>query len=240
MSSRFTDLFSSLQRQLKTELESDRQVHQHPVAKGEASEYGWVELFSAHLPNRYEVNSAFIIDSSGNTSDQIDVVVYDHQYTPIWYNQKGQRFIPAESVYAVFEVKQSLNKQNVEYAGEKAASVRQLKRTSYRIIHAGGEHEPRELFDIIAGILSYDSDWTPPFGESLIAALESLDDGYLNIGCAVANGAFEVQYEGGTIDLNIKRGDDTLIFFMLSLLHRLQALGTVPAIDYNAYSSHFS
>lgn len=241
MSSNFEDLFSSLQTQLGAELEGSRRAQQHPVAKGEASEKGWVNLLSDHLPNRYEVSSAFVIDSNGNTSDQIDITIYDHQYTPIWYNKKGERFIPSESVYAAFEVKQSLNKENVEYAGDKALSVRDLERTNYKIVHAGGEYEPRPLFEIVTGILTYDSEWNPPLGDSLAGVLNSLERGrHLNIGCAVSDGAFEVRYEGGGTEVIRRSGENTLVFFMLSLLKTLQGLGTVPAIDYDAYSAQIS
>ena len=42
-------------------------------------------------------------------SEQIDVVVFDRQYSPFIFNYEGQTIIPAESVYAVFEAKQTVN-----------------------------------------------------------------------------------------------------------------------------------
>jgi hypothetical protein len=45
-------------------------------------------------------------------------------------------YIPAESVYAVFEVKQDV-KGNIDYAAQKVESVRRLKRTSIEMVASG-------------------------------------------------------------------------------------------------------
>ena len=239
MQNRLRDLFVSLQAQLSTNLNSNRAVLTHPGAKGEASESNWLNMLEAHLPHRYQADKAFVIDSNGNCSDQIDIVIYDRQYTPLLYNRDGQRFIPAESVYAVFEVKQELSRKHVEYAGAKAASVRRLHRTSARIPHAGGEYEPRPPFPIIAGILAYSSEWKPPLGEPLVEALQSQPiDERLDLGCAVADGAFEAIYhDEGKVEVKRSEGEVTLIYFFLRLLERLQRLGTVTAINYEVYTS---
>lgn len=239
MQNQLRQLFVSLQAQLSTNLSSSRAAITHPGAKGEASESNWLNMLEAHLPHRYQAAKAFVIDSDGNRSDQIDIVIYDRQYTPLLYNRDGQRFIPAESVYAVFEVKQELNREHVEYAGAKAASVRRLLRTSARIPHAGGQYEPRAPFSIAAGILAYSSVWKPPLGAGLREALQSQrSDERLDLGCAVADGAFEVMYnEEGKAEVRQGESEVALIYFFLRLLERLQRLGTVTAIDYEVYAS---
>lgn len=167
-------LFLSLQEQMTTKLSTNREMILHPGTKGDASELNWIKWFEDYLPKRYNVNKAFVIDCEGNISEQIDVVIYDRQYSPFIFNQDSVFYIPAESVYAIFEVKQELNKQYIEYAGEKAASVRRLKRTSAVIPHAGGQYSPKVPFTIIAGILTLSSSWNPPLGESLEESLQSL------------------------------------------------------------------
>ena len=146
-------LFLHLQDQLATRLQSNRAMIDHPGAKGSATEEGWREMLGEYLPKRYCVSKAFVIDADGGQSDEIDLVVYDRQYSPFLFKQDGAIFIPAESVYAVFEVKQSLTAQNVGYAIEKAASVRRLRRTSVTITHVAGTSDPRPLFPILAGLL---------------------------------------------------------------------------------------
>ncbi len=90
-------------------LETVRQSFGHPRTKGDASEKVWLELLQTYLPQRYQAATAHVVDSKGVFSDQIDVVVFDRQYSPFIFNYQGQTIIPAESVYAVFEAKQSIN-----------------------------------------------------------------------------------------------------------------------------------
>lgn len=122
--------YAGLQAQLTAGLHSSRVVIDHPGSKGAGTEVNWLEMLQAHLPKRYQAESAFVIDSDGKQSEQIDILLYDRQYTPELYNAKGQRIIPAEGVYAAIEVKQVLDKKNLIYASDKIASVRRLKRSS--------------------------------------------------------------------------------------------------------------
>jgi hypothetical protein len=231
------DLFESLQSQLVVSLSGHRKVLSHPGAKGDASELDWIAMLKDHLPSRYQVSKGFVIDYQGQRSEQIDIVVYDRQYTPLLFNQQSQLFIPAESVYGVLEVKQTLDSKNISYAGSKAASVRALERTSASIVHAGGTHDPRDLSPIIAGILALESSWSPPFGDSFNQILARADIAeQIDLGCAVMDGSFEVQYgDNGAISLKTCDSTISLSYFFFTLLSRLQAIGTVPAIDYGRY-----
>ena len=230
-------LFLHLQDQLATRLQSNRAMIDHPGAKGSATEEGWREMLGEYLPKRYCVSKAFVIDADGGQSDEIDLVVYDRQYSPFLFNQDGAIFIPAESVYAAFEVKQSLTAENVRYAIEKAASVRRLRRTSVTITHAGGAFTPRPPFQILAGLLTLESDWRPPLGNALMERLAAGPrEGRLDLLCALRHGSVEVAYsEENGAELDASAPDTALIFFFLRLLARLQALGTVPAMDLREY-----
>lgn len=76
----------------------------------------------------------------------------------IWYfsNKRANSSLP--KAYAVFEIKQNLNKDHMEYAQEKAESVRSLIRSSAPIQHAGGQYKPKPLHEILAGVLTTKSD----------------------------------------------------------------------------------
>ncbi len=117
-------LLAGLHGEISLRLERSRSALGHPVAKGDATEGIWIELLRNYLPERYRVDRAFVIDSTDTTSQQIDIVVYDRQYTPLIFKQDGTLVIPAESVYAVFEAKQSIDAEQVDYAARKIAGVR--------------------------------------------------------------------------------------------------------------------
>jgi hypothetical protein len=229
-------VFMELQSQMISRLSTDGAAIRHPTTKGDASELNWIDMLSRYLPERYQVNKAFILDYEGTLSEQIDVVIYDRQYSPFLFNQDGAIYVPSESVYAVFEVKPNLSKEVIKYAGHKAMSVRKLKRTSIKIPHAGGQYQPKKPFDIIAGILTLKSDWKPALGSSLLSVCETLSNlEKIDLGCCLRCGGFNLRY-GTTVKIQKSEKDDALIFFFLRLLERLQRLGTVAAMDISQYA----
>ena len=180
------------------------------------------------------VLSAHVVDSEGTFSDQIDVVVFDRQYSPFIFSFQGQTVVPAESVYAVFECKQSIDAGMVRYAKEKISSVRSLHRASLPIPHAGGEYPPKPLQHILGGLLTLESGWSPALGEPLERALlEGPAGSRLDLGCVAAHGIFSCDEDGcGTITPMGKPATA----FLFELIARLQEKATVPMIDVRAYA----
>ena len=189
----------------------------------------------------------------------MDIVIYDAIYTPFIFKQDDFMYIPAESVYAVFEVKQDV-KGHIEYAAQKVESVRKLKRTSIGMVASGRDTIARPLTKIIGGILtttsSYIGNDTVKKQLKELAGLQTLD-----LGCLCDTGSFYVDYnetvpEGinPTNNVNDNRRyieqvynsreineikfsdkDVSLFTFFLQLVSYLKSIGTVPAIDINAY-----
>lgn len=227
--------FAMQQAMLKTQLEMSSASITHNGTMGDVNEKHFIEIIKRYMPDRYAVDTGIIIDSCGKTSDQIDVVIFDNQYTPTLLDQQNHRFIPAESVYAVFEVKPNIDKGYLEYAGKKAESVRKLHRTSVPIAHAGGEYPAKPHFSIIAGIVATRIEWTDNFGESFKKIHNSLPDSQkLDCGLAVSGESFDT-FDADKV-LTVRSNQNTLMFFLFRLLQKLQSLGTVPAIDWNAYA----
>jgi len=229
-------LLAGLHAEIEHRLSSARKMFGHPVAKGDASEGVWLELLLKYLPERYKATRAFVVDSKGRFSNQMDIVVYDRQDSPFILNHEGQCVVPAESVYAVFEAKQSIDASQVRYAQEKIASVRQLHRTSLAIPHAGGTFPPKTLTHILGGLLTFESEWTsPPLGNALNSVLiEKSGDSQLDLGCVAAHGVF-ARNSDGTYDIDLGRRSATA--FLLELIARLQEQATVPMIDVRAYAA---
>jgi hypothetical protein len=227
-------LLGKLHDDIERRLATVRETFEHSGTKGDASEHVWLEFLKIYLPERYRAERAHVVDSNGAFSQQMDVVVFDRQYSPLIFTYEGQTILPAESVYAVFEAKQSINAEHVGYAREKVASVRRLVRTSLPIPYVEGTYRAKALTPILGGILTFESDWTPPLGDSLVKALEfDRPESGLDIGCVAAHGMFTCSEKGCYV---ITPQGKPATAFLLELIARLQSLGTVPMIDTRAYS----
>lgn len=233
------ELFTNLNNDVNQRLETTRRSFAQPSTTGDASENVWLKILNTYLPKRYRAAKAHVVDSEDAFSEQIDVVVYDEQYSPLIFRYEGQTIIPAESVYAAFEVKQTLNTKHVGYACQKVASVRRLHRTSLRIPYAGGTYPSKPLIHILGGLLTLESDWKPPLGESLLAKLGSKGDcDRLDLGCVAAHGYFKLDKNGE--EYEIYKGGKPATAFLFELISRLQSSGTVQMIDVQAYARWLS
>jgi len=232
-------IFGSLQNKLLSELKVSKSSISHPGTQGSVTESRWRAMLSEHLPVRYCATQAFVVDSKGAISEQIDVVIYDRQYSPFIVNQDDAKFITAESVYGVFEIKPTTNASTLDYASKKIASVRKLHRTSAPIPHAGGVYKPKPLTPIIGGLLSVDDGWRTNGPVKIRQKLTSYDATHrLELGCILKGLSYEAEYESDKIRTftTASKADKSLVFFLLRLLARLQELGTVAAVDLRAYS----
>jgi hypothetical protein len=228
-------ILAGLHDDIQRRLETVRQAFAHPVAKGDASEKVWLELLQTYLPQRYQAAKAFVVDSNGVFSEQIDVVIFDRQYSPFIFQFEDQTIIPAESVYGVFEAKQAINAEQVSYARGKVASVRRLHRTSLPIPYAGGTYKPKPLISILGGILTFESDWSPAFGQPLNNALDAGGaEGRLEFGCVASHGYFRLDQETNKYVMSL--GGKPATAFLFNLISQLQFSGTVPMIDVLAYA----
>jgi hypothetical protein len=227
------ELLLAQQAELVTSVDTARGVVEHPTDLGTIVEIDWCAAFRRFLPQRYAVNKATIVDADGNRSDAIDLVVHDTIHSPLLFEKSGVRYIPAESVYAVFEIKQELKRPNIRYAAEKAESVRALHRSSAPFLNAGGDVRPIKLFPLVAGILTTTSGWADPLGPRLRDALGQCSrEGRLDLGCALHHGGFSAAYGGdGSVTIERSAPDAGLIFILMRLFERLRLMGTVPAID---------
>jgi hypothetical protein len=206
---------------------------EHPVTKGEHCESAWIDFFRSFLPSKYAVDKGFVFDSEGAVSDQIDIIIYDALYAPLIFGtDAGEKFITAESVYAVFDSKPKIEKATLEYTNEKVASVSKLKRSSRGMINAGREVPPRELTHIIGGILAIDS-VTP---DTIKLHLNNYP--YIDIGCAIRKTSFinSRDNDGTLIDVQFSSQDESILAFFYIVLDLLYQLGTVAGIDIRDYA----
>ncbi len=141
--------------------------------------------------------------------------------------RNGEKYVTAESVYAVFEVKQDANKDHIEYANVKIQSVLDLKRTSRGMISAGASVPARSLTPIIGGLLTTRSENKPKTIKENMLSCPNVD-----IVRAAEDGTFH-KYEG---EVQASDGDEAIFSFFYLLLDELFKLGTVAAIDIRDYA----
>lgn len=230
--------FRARQDKLEADLGLGRAVAGHPGTMGDATELDWRAMLENFLPRRYGVAKAFVVDVHGHRSEQLDVVIHDRHFSPLFFDVGGAHYIPAESVYAVFEIKQQTTKAHIEYAGKKVASVRRLHRTSVGFMTANGRATARQPPRILSGLLTLSSGWTPPHGEPLHDALRArVPEEVLDLGIALRAGAFEAPNPQHPGQLAICADPNAaLIFLVLRLLKRLQDMATIGAMDLDQYT----
>jgi len=206
---------------------------EHPVTKGEQCESAWIDFFRSFLPSKYAVDKGFVFDAQGNVSEQIDIIIYEALYSPLIFGtDAGEKFITAESVYAVFDSKPKIDKTTLEYTNKKISSVVALIRSSRSVINAGKIVPPRDLTHIIGGILAVDS------VKNKIIKQHISNTPYIDVGCAIKATAFIAHRDkGGLISsLDFSTQEESVLAFFYIILDSLYKLGTVAGIDIRDYS----
>ncbi len=123
--------YLKMERELVTQLNYD--VTNHQLTAGSYREEIWVNFFTRIVPKKFNIaRSVFIIDSNQNVSKEVDIAIYDEQYSPYIFNYGLIKFIPVEAVAAVVQCKsRNLNPEDLE---EWADSIDVLKTSNDSIV----------------------------------------------------------------------------------------------------------
>lgn len=102
------------------------------VLVGSAREHSVRTKLEHILPAGIGVGSGCVIDSYGETSRQIDIVLYEKHICPVYSinDTPETTYYPCEGVVAVGEIKSSLDSSELEDIFVKIESVKQLRRFS--------------------------------------------------------------------------------------------------------------
>ena len=108
----------------------DARTATSPSTVGAAMEQPVRKQLEQILPRGIGVGSGFVIDTSGETSRQIDVVLYEKDICPVFSINRTPEttYYPCECVVAVGEVKSALDGSSLKDAFSKVGSVKRLKR----------------------------------------------------------------------------------------------------------------
>lgn len=91
----------------------------HGGLTGNHREEMWIKLFRSIIPKKFSIaQGVMIIDSYGKVSKEVDIAVFDEQYTPYVFQYNTLKFIPIEAVAIVIECKSKdfSDKELIEWA----------------------------------------------------------------------------------------------------------------------------
>ncbi|WP_195572557.1 DUF6602 domain-containing protein [Paenibacillus sp. 1001270B_150601_E10] len=114
----------------------------HYVTIGSFREEVWQSLFEQIVPKKFSIErSVFIIDSNGQVSKEVDLIIFDEQYTPYIFNYGKIKYIPIEAVAVVVQCKSThLNFKQIDGW---VKSIEKLK--------TSGESIARMYSDVVCG-----------------------------------------------------------------------------------------
>lgn len=131
MSADIVSIFEEVANQMRSDLEKARKAIEHSGLKGAAFEETLRGFLRQYLPKTLDVSTGILVDSHGNSSRQLDIIISDSAKTPIFYRSGDVRVTPVECAYAVIEVKANLDSEELEKVFVNMESVRKLKKTAY-------------------------------------------------------------------------------------------------------------
>lgn len=119
--------------ELQTSLRRSRVAFAHRLTSGESTEAAVRQFLRENYPESIGVAHGQVIDSGGDQSGQLDVIMYDKARTPILFSdrEQGNRLVPAEGVLAAMDVKHSVSSADLTKAAADAKKLKRLKRNAY-------------------------------------------------------------------------------------------------------------
>jgi hypothetical protein len=124
-------LFDNVAKLMKIEFEEQARLLGHPGEVGTGRENVLKTILTKYLPKRYSVDSGFVIDALGNKSEQMDIIIFEVNNTPVFEVVEGKKFFPCETVVAGGQVKTSVGSgEEMQKSLENIKSVKMLDRSN--------------------------------------------------------------------------------------------------------------
>jgi hypothetical protein len=131
----------------------------HKDLRGGERERGVRKFLSEQLPGRLKVATGESIDRFGNTSAQIDVMVYDASLNAPFAGESND-LLPAEALLAIVEVKTRLTKSEWKKVGAAIEKFRKLRpyKQAFDISKAGRSGVRPKLPRCFYSVVAFSSD----------------------------------------------------------------------------------
>lgn len=125
------EIFDEVSNQMKSDFVKAQKSLNHSGLKGNANEETVKKFLRQYLPKTLDITTGTLVDSEGNQSRQLDIIICDSAKTPIFFQSGETRVIPIECAYSVIEIKAYLDKPELEKSYKNMQSVKALEKKAY-------------------------------------------------------------------------------------------------------------
>lgn len=238
------DIFDNVEKSLY----SDMSIRiEHNLEDGKYREYLVKKVLDKIVPSKYSITNGFIIDSDNNISQEMDVIIYDKNYVPPFFDET-YTVVPIEAVIAVIQVKTTLNKKTLSDSITNLNSINRLKsKTGGKIISANEIKLLKEKRYIAPYkiIVTYKTDYAE--SHDYKKNMKDIDMLYIveekkpliikhrnSIHAVVNEDKNTLLEELKTYNLEVVK-DSKLVFFALNLLEKMKLINNSIIINYEEY-----
>ncbi len=123
-------IFSAASEDMLRQFEIFSAQYQHRGLRGSAREEVVRDFLVNYLPSNLEIASGEIFDTQGSDTRECDVIVLDRFKVPLMFSG-NKRLTPIEGVYAVMEVKSSLDSPALKDCLSKCRDIKNMPKNAY-------------------------------------------------------------------------------------------------------------
>ena len=123
-----SEILEDITDKLRSEIIQSQKITSHTYSKGYYIEEIIREFLRRYLPPSLGVARGFVVDVDGNISNELDIIIFNQNKTPMFYSSGDSRVIPIETVIAVIEVKKNLWGEDLKSIFKNIETLNKLKK----------------------------------------------------------------------------------------------------------------
>lgn len=239
------EYFKHMSRELKERIRLIAEEFSHPGMKGASNEEIIRQFLARYLPKKFAIGQGKVVDFSGNESKQIDIIIYDSLNAIPFYIDRHNVIIPVESVYAVIEIKSNLDKKRLQEALLNAEHFYKLDipstNTNLPIVVENTEYYINFPKVFVLGLKKETSLGIKQLMDIYIEYVKKRKIRFPFVSyCGVVDEGYfiDIWEENESRVYHQDAGDDTLLFFLLSLVEMSKYV-VKPTIRYDHYLNFY-
>lgn len=125
-------VFKSIADKLTSDFNDMSSEIEHRASKGRVREIELVEQYlRKYVPTTIGISHGEIVATTGETSNECDVVFYESRTGPLLLAKSDYQVFPVESVYGVLEVKSYLDNNELKDALGKISKIKKFPKTAF-------------------------------------------------------------------------------------------------------------